>query len=477
MKKTLILGSIFALFSFAGLAGAQINTQTTAQSYAFNNDLRVGSSGQDVINLQTWLIASGYDIPAISSSMSAKGYFGLQTKAAVAEYQRSIGLPAYGFFGPLTRQYLKDHGDQGGGIGIGDSASIHVTSPNGGETWVKGTTQYIRWTGSPSALNQSAEIKLEFFTPACAQPGNRPQCMIAVRAPVAITNQVDLNSGFYAWDVGQVLSSTPIPDGQYKIQICPINVANNADSNSCDDSDNYFNISSNPVTTANAPIINGIDAPTALLVGQTGTWSIRATDPLNGTLSYSVDWGDSSVFTPGMVSSVAAPSITQSTSFTHLYVNPGTYTITFTAVNSTGQQARTTTTVVVTNPNTPTGTLKVTSPNGGEVWIKGTNDNIIWTGSLYPVGALVDIKLLPYQAPCTTAVCPKYILAPYIIATGISINQDSYNWNVGTIVSACTGGIACAPASLASIGQYTVQICKSDGSECDSSDVPFTISQ
>src|SRR5690606_14119217 len=38
--------------------------------------------------------------------------------------------------------------------------------------------------------------------------------------------------------------------------------------------------------------INGIDAPNRLLVGEEGTWTVYAASNLEGSLSYSVDWGE-----------------------------------------------------------------------------------------------------------------------------------------------------------------------------------------
>ncbi len=80
----------------AQLAAAQ-GTSTTA-SVTFTRSLTIGSTGSDVTALQTWLIAKGYSIPA-----GATGYFGAQTKAALAAYQAANGIsPAAGYFGPIT---------------------------------------------------------------------------------------------------------------------------------------------------------------------------------------------------------------------------------------------------------------------------------------------------------------------------------------------------------------------------------------
>src|SRR6185369_7179562 len=105
MKKYLIALTIAAV-SMAAVAGAQ--------TIAFSQDLYVGSNGSEVANLQGWLISSGYDIPAISAGYQAKGYFGVQTKSALARYQSVVGLPPTGFFGPLTRAKLNGGGDYRG---------------------------------------------------------------------------------------------------------------------------------------------------------------------------------------------------------------------------------------------------------------------------------------------------------------------------------------------------------------------------
>ncbi len=82
----------------AQLSGAQ-GTTTSTGSMTFTRSLTLGSSGADVTALQNWLVSKGYTIPA-----GATGYFGAQTKAAVAAYQSAKGIsPAAGYFGPTTR--------------------------------------------------------------------------------------------------------------------------------------------------------------------------------------------------------------------------------------------------------------------------------------------------------------------------------------------------------------------------------------
>jgi hypothetical protein len=86
----------------------------TSACYPFNNNLTIGSTGVDVVALQTWLIANGFEIPAISTGGVAKGYYGLATAQAVSKYQISSGLltsndQSLGYFGPSTRAKLNSN--------------------------------------------------------------------------------------------------------------------------------------------------------------------------------------------------------------------------------------------------------------------------------------------------------------------------------------------------------------------------------
>src|SRR5436309_2898213 len=122
MKKVILAAGV-AVMAFASVAAAQ--------GYSFSSNLTVGSTGPDVVALQTWLVANGYSIPSISSGSSAKGYFGSQTQAAVKKFQAAKGVPSTGFFGPLTRAALN-----GGAVATtgGSSPAGYVCTPTGGTT-------------------------------------------------------------------------------------------------------------------------------------------------------------------------------------------------------------------------------------------------------------------------------------------------------------------------------------------------------
>jgi len=96
MKKIFISSFLALAFVLSGGASAQ------AAGYTFSKYLKVGSTGADVSALQQFLIDNNFSIPAITTNVASKGYFGQQTKTAVIAYQTSLGLPNTGFVGPLT---------------------------------------------------------------------------------------------------------------------------------------------------------------------------------------------------------------------------------------------------------------------------------------------------------------------------------------------------------------------------------------
>jgi hypothetical protein len=88
-----------------------LSGQTTKVS-DIKRDLYFNARGNDVKILQTFLINQNKGTNAIRlKRYGATGYFGYVTKAALAEYQKSVGIkPADGYFGLSTRNYLKSIG-------------------------------------------------------------------------------------------------------------------------------------------------------------------------------------------------------------------------------------------------------------------------------------------------------------------------------------------------------------------------------
>lgn len=105
-----------------------------------------------------------------------------------------------------------------------------------------------------------------------------------------------------------------------------------------------FNNHASAETNNLGPVVNGITAPTVLKVGEVGTWTVKASDPQNGSLSYSVNWDDASIMPMSQKSKLA---IVQSSTFTHNYANKGNYKVTFIVSNNAGLTTTSTVTVHV----------------------------------------------------------------------------------------------------------------------------------
>jgi len=81
------------------------------QVRAIATDLNIGSRGSNVQVLQQFLISQGKGSAAQALAQNgATTYFGALTRAALAEFQASVGItPASGYFGAKTRGYINSH--------------------------------------------------------------------------------------------------------------------------------------------------------------------------------------------------------------------------------------------------------------------------------------------------------------------------------------------------------------------------------
>jgi hypothetical protein len=204
------------------------------------------------------------------------------------------------------------------------------------------------------------------------------------------------------------------------------------------------------------PVISGVSGPTTLNVGQTGTWTISASDPQNGTLSYSVYWGDQIV--PLNPSSSAAGNYTQTATFTHSYSKAGNYTIKFYVRDTAGLTASSS--ISVNIGNSTKSPLKVVSPNGGEKLTIGQTYNITWNPGDYPnVNVVIGIQDTKFYQG-------------YVGITQAIPNTGSYQWTVALPI--ILTGPAFQPDNnyLISIGNAY----NTNGYyESDTSDAPFSI--
>ncbi len=86
-----------------------VRAQGTAAAPSFSRNLRLDMTGSDVRSLQAYLNAHGFpvaSVPRPGSLGHETDFFGPATMNALIKFQTSHGIPATGFFGPITRGKL-----------------------------------------------------------------------------------------------------------------------------------------------------------------------------------------------------------------------------------------------------------------------------------------------------------------------------------------------------------------------------------
>lgn len=80
-------------------------TATEKNTFSFTSNLKLTQTHSDVKALQQFLNARGFTVASAGSGApgSETTYFGAKTYTALVKFQKSVGLPATGYFGPMTR--------------------------------------------------------------------------------------------------------------------------------------------------------------------------------------------------------------------------------------------------------------------------------------------------------------------------------------------------------------------------------------
>jgi hypothetical protein len=215
---------------------------------------------------------------------------------------------------------------------------------------------------------------------------------------------------------------------------------------------------SNIINNNQSPVINGVSGPTTLNIGQTGTWSITASDPLSTTLSYSVVWGDQVLY-PSNASSASGNIVyNQTATFTHAYSNAGNYTPVFYVQDSNGNTASTSLSVNVGNSYANQPSINFLQPNAGAV---GTSVTITGNG-FTPTGNRIVFGNSGSENN------PAYSLSSFNNGTSITFIVPYTNY------VACLNSVpACMIAQqLIQPGTYPVSVINANGT---SNQVLFTV--
>ncbi len=96
-----------AINSYPSLIAA-VYSGIPKSTYRFTQDLDIGSTGEDVYQLQKYLNQNGFIVA--SSGAGSPGnesrYFGSATQAALIKFQTQYNIPNSGYFGPITREAI-----------------------------------------------------------------------------------------------------------------------------------------------------------------------------------------------------------------------------------------------------------------------------------------------------------------------------------------------------------------------------------
>jgi hypothetical protein len=301
-------------------------------------------------------------------------------------------------------------------------SGLVLTSPNGGENWAHGVQETITWT----SCGITGNVKLVLY-----QNGNNIG---------GIAFNIPITQGNYTWTTGNLADGTTVSPGTgYSIRVK--SMENTA---YYDDSNGSFAISSLTLTSP-----NGGEA-----------WTTGAAKPIT--------WTSCSV--PGNVKLVLIkngsnvgciafdiPAAQGSFSWTVGLLENGTWVSPETGYVVRVKSIENTTCYDDSNEGFSISgdppELVLTSPNGGENWIRGETRNITWISN----GISGNVNLILYK--------DGTLVAP--IAENVPITPGSYIWIVGTTLGGNT-----SPG-----GGYVVRVISTEKSESyDDSDGSFTIS-
>jgi hypothetical protein len=156
MSTRKFFAGIVALVAVFAVAST-VSAQTAA--YTFTSDLTIGSTGADVVALQSFLESKGH---LVIPAGTTKGYFGSLTQSALAKFQAANGIsPAAGYFGPVTRAAVNSMNTGGTGVANPCPAGFVSGTFNGVKVCLMGTGTTT--PGNDNGPLSGGEASLEDF--------------------------------------------------------------------------------------------------------------------------------------------------------------------------------------------------------------------------------------------------------------------------------------------------------------------------
>lgn len=397
----------------------------------FDRTLSLGNRGNDVRELQELLVAQG-----LLPSDSATGFFGPLTKDAVQRIQIKEGvisgdfLAGQGVVGPRTHNVFKRFciPRPPDSPCTKEYAPVCASKPI---VCITTPCDPIQQTYSNKCMARADgatplyEGKCRADAPKCTQRpaclDSEPRCLLAEPLGGWCPDpSKDLRCKTWYGGCNSCSRETPTSPAICTLRACaPESMTRPYCTAWFDDAGNK------------PPVISSFSGPTVLAVNETGTWTVKASDPENQSLTYSVSWGDEYGFAvPNAASPFLDRVFQQTTTFTHTYAKAGTYTVVAIVRDSVGKEAKTITTVKVgTETTTCAGPKPTTSCDG--TWVLGYK-----TDTYYGDGCIQ--KWTCQQAvACTMEYAPVCGLPAYCSNLPPNAAQCSTTANAQTFSNRC----------------------------------------
>ncbi len=146
-----------------------------------------------------------------------------------------------------------DHSDAPFSIAAATQPSITVVSPNGGESWTKGSSQTIRYSAPSSPALTYGDVTLTNWSTPCDSKIQlcplMPSVLYTLARHITITG-----GGSLSWRVGFDINGNEIPNGQYVARIT------DSSTGVSDQSDAPFSIVSSQTSAASSQSANVLEA-------------------------------------------------------------------------------------------------------------------------------------------------------------------------------------------------------------------------
>jgi len=240
MTKKILSAVVAIALALSVVAPVAASAQTTTAAYTFSTDLTVGSTGADVVALQSFLVAKGLlTIPA----GVAEGYFGSLTQAAVSAYQAMKGItPTAGYFGPITRAAVNADEAAMGGVSTTSACpagytctptnpvTTPVTCPAGytctstttGAPAPSGTTEGILNITLAATPASNASIRQQNNVPVYGLQFQAQQADVYIQTVDLQFNVVNNGNGGATENPSTLINSMTLWDGSTALQTVPV---------------------------------------------------------------------------------------------------------------------------------------------------------------------------------------------------------------------------------------------------------------